>query len=98
VARLYLRHVERYPQPDPDTFSEFEKRYPPDRCAWKAENIYFSNHILRPWQELDEGARVWGIRQALASRSDNDQLERWNKTLDVLLTLVWLQNCSLNKL
>ena len=39
-------------------------------------------------EEASENARVWKLYRNRASELDNDQIEGWNKTLDILLIFV----------
>ncbi|KAH7089301.1 hypothetical protein BKA62DRAFT_161835 [Auriculariales sp. MPI-PUGE-AT-0066] len=65
---------ERYPAPNPEFFTEFEKKYPPDAHG----------------EEASPNARVWRVYRDRVTELDDDLLEGWHKTLDVLLIFVGL--------
>ncbi|KAH7069387.1 hypothetical protein BKA62DRAFT_666132, partial [Auriculariales sp. MPI-PUGE-AT-0066] len=64
--------TERYPAPNPELFTEFEKKYPPDAHG----------------EEASPNARVWRVYRDRVTELDDDLLEGWHKTLDVLLIFV----------
>ncbi|KAH7097214.1 hypothetical protein BKA62DRAFT_456450 [Auriculariales sp. MPI-PUGE-AT-0066] len=64
----------RYPAPNPELFTEFEKKYPPDAHG----------------EEASPNARVWRVYRDRVTELDDDLLEGWHKTLDVLLIFVGL--------
>ncbi|KAH7094217.1 hypothetical protein BKA62DRAFT_775475 [Auriculariales sp. MPI-PUGE-AT-0066] len=64
----------RYPAPNPEFFTEFEKKYPPDAHG----------------EEASPNARVWRVYRDRVTELDDDLLEGWHKTLDVLLIFVGL--------
>ncbi|KAH7097518.1 hypothetical protein BKA62DRAFT_716246 [Auriculariales sp. MPI-PUGE-AT-0066] len=75
-GRFSLRQTQnqRYPIKDAKDYDEFEKRYPPDRYG----------------DEANDNARVWKIYRDRASDSDQDLIDGWNKTLDILLIFAGL--------
>ncbi|KAH7097298.1 hypothetical protein BKA62DRAFT_643568, partial [Auriculariales sp. MPI-PUGE-AT-0066] len=64
----------RYPAPNPEYFTEFEKRYPPDAHG----------------EEASSNARVWRVYRDRVTELDDDLLDGWHRTLDVLLIFVGL--------
>ncbi|KAH7069390.1 hypothetical protein BKA62DRAFT_330985 [Auriculariales sp. MPI-PUGE-AT-0066] len=64
----------RYPAPNPEYFTEFERKYPPDAHG----------------EEASANARVWRVYRDRVTELDDDLLEGWHKTLDVLLIFVGL--------
>ncbi|KAH7101889.1 hypothetical protein BKA62DRAFT_701726 [Auriculariales sp. MPI-PUGE-AT-0066] len=65
---------DRYPL-NPELYpTEFDRKYPRDRFG----------------QETDENARVWRIYQERAGERDEDLIEGWKETLDVLLVFAGL--------
>ncbi|KAH7097505.1 hypothetical protein BKA62DRAFT_623816, partial [Auriculariales sp. MPI-PUGE-AT-0066] len=59
---------------DPATFTDFERRYPPDRFG----------------EEASDHARVWKVYRDRATERDESRVEGWNKTLDILLIFAGL--------
>ncbi|KAH7096484.1 hypothetical protein BKA62DRAFT_833940 [Auriculariales sp. MPI-PUGE-AT-0066] len=64
----------RYPLPDPAMFTEHEKRYPPDRYG----------------EELGPNARVFKIYHDRVTEKDEDLVQGWHETLNVLLVFAGL--------
>ncbi|KAH7097302.1 hypothetical protein BKA62DRAFT_760037 [Auriculariales sp. MPI-PUGE-AT-0066] len=60
---------ERYPSPNPEGFTEFDKKYPPDSFG----------------EAACPNARVWRVYRDRVTLLDEDLLDGWHKTLDVLL-------------
>ncbi|KAH7092868.1 hypothetical protein BKA62DRAFT_625858, partial [Auriculariales sp. MPI-PUGE-AT-0066] len=66
--------ADRYPPPNPEFFTEYEKKYPPD--------VY--------GEEARPNARVWRVYRDRVTDLDDDLLDGWHKTLDVLLIFIGL--------
>ncbi|KAH7097281.1 hypothetical protein BKA62DRAFT_452621 [Auriculariales sp. MPI-PUGE-AT-0066] len=64
----------RYPALNPEYYTEFEKKYPPDLHG----------------EEASPNARVWRVYRDRVTELDGDLLQGWHKTLDVLLIFVGL--------
>ncbi|KAH7093860.1 hypothetical protein BKA62DRAFT_721933 [Auriculariales sp. MPI-PUGE-AT-0066] len=65
---------DRYPLPNPEFFTSFEKKYPPDIFG----------------EEAGLNARVWRVYRDRVTELDEDLLDGWHKTLDVLLIFIGL--------
>ncbi|KAH7101429.1 hypothetical protein BKA62DRAFT_618815, partial [Auriculariales sp. MPI-PUGE-AT-0066] len=76
ILRLQLIHTraERYPPPNPEKFTEFEKKYPPDHFG----------------EEASRNARVWRMYRDRVTDLDEDLLQGWHETLNVLLIFAGL--------
>jgi len=71
--------------------TEFERRYPPDRCdhcATRQNVVVLISIVNRLGEETSSNARVWRIYRDRANDADQDVVDGWNKTLDVLLIFV----------
>jgi hypothetical protein len=81
--------VDRYPEKDPAQYTEYERKYPPDKYV---PRYPFELHNLMPisryGDEAKPNARVWKVYQDRANELDADRIEGWNKTLDILLIFV----------
>jgi len=82
----------RYPAYPPET--EFDQRYPPDRCAFLAQRgITRSHNETRPrfGEEAADSARVWRVYRDHVTAIDDGRLAAWNDTLGILLVFVSVQ-------
>ncbi|KAH7098901.1 hypothetical protein BKA62DRAFT_758936 [Auriculariales sp. MPI-PUGE-AT-0066] len=66
--------VDRYPPLKPELFDDFEKKYHPDAFG----------------DEASPNARVWRVYRDRVTDLDDDLLDGWHKTLDVLLIFMGL--------
>ncbi|KAH7096499.1 hypothetical protein BKA62DRAFT_775110 [Auriculariales sp. MPI-PUGE-AT-0066] len=64
----------RYPPPDASKFSEYEKKYPPDKYG----------------EELKSNARVFKVYRDVVVDQDNLLLHGWHETLNVILIFAGL--------
>ncbi|KAH7091738.1 hypothetical protein BKA62DRAFT_626232, partial [Auriculariales sp. MPI-PUGE-AT-0066] len=65
---------ERCPPQNPEFFSEFDKKYPPDAFG----------------EAASPNARVWRVYRDRVTELDEDLLDGWHRTLDVLLIFLGL--------
>ncbi|KAH7092725.1 hypothetical protein BKA62DRAFT_663659 [Auriculariales sp. MPI-PUGE-AT-0066] len=69
-----LGNIDLYPPHDPLTYTEFDKKYTPDRHG----------------EEAQPNARVWRVYRDRVTELDEDLIQGWNSTLDVLLIFAGL--------
>ncbi|KAH7098493.1 hypothetical protein BKA62DRAFT_712955 [Auriculariales sp. MPI-PUGE-AT-0066] len=64
----------RYPLPDPSKFTEYERKYPPDKYG----------------EEMGPNARYFKMYRDRVTEQDEDLIGGWNDTLNVLLVFAGL--------
>ncbi|KAH7090880.1 hypothetical protein BKA62DRAFT_645668, partial [Auriculariales sp. MPI-PUGE-AT-0066] len=69
-----LETIDLYPPRDPLMYTDFDKKYPPDRHG----------------EEAQPNARVWRVYRDRVNELDDDLIQGWNSTLDVLLIFAGL--------
>ncbi|KAH7096509.1 hypothetical protein BKA62DRAFT_624918, partial [Auriculariales sp. MPI-PUGE-AT-0066] len=74
MYRTLILQEGRYPLPDPTKYTEYEKRYPPDRYG----------------EELGRNARLFRIYHDRVTEKDEDLVQGWHETLNVLLVFAGL--------
>ncbi|KAH7090921.1 hypothetical protein BKA62DRAFT_663952, partial [Auriculariales sp. MPI-PUGE-AT-0066] len=80
LLHAYYKCIERYPLPNPSTFTEYEKRYPPDRYG----------------EELHPNARAFKIYRDRASEKEDVLVQSWHDTLNMLLVFAGLFSAVLS--
>ncbi|KAH7092726.1 hypothetical protein BKA62DRAFT_834674 [Auriculariales sp. MPI-PUGE-AT-0066] len=64
--------IDLYPPHNSGTYTDFDKKYPPDRHS----------------EEAGANARVWRVYRDRVTELDEDLVQGWNATLDVILIFV----------